>query len=642
MLKGYVRVATGVPQLKLGDIRYNKAQILEIYRNACAKSVDIIVFPELSISGYCLADLLHQAPLLDKSLATLVELAHATTDQHTILIVGFALLIEDDLYNCAAVLHNGKVLGIVPKTYLPNYNEFYEERWFSSGLNLNTSLTIDNTSVPVSPHLLFENTAVKGQKFGIEICEDLWAPLPPSNQLALQGAKIIFNLSASNELIGKSDYRKKLICNQSGRLLCAYVYASASVFESTTDVVFGGHCIIASNGKVIQESPRFLLHNHLMIDDIDLEPCQYDRYHMNTFKFAKNTVTQPVQTVTYLQAPNSANLIATIDPHPFVPEDGSLRHSRCEEIFSIQTHGLIKRLLHIGQPKAILGISGGLDSTLALFVTVKAFDTIGRPRQDIIGVTMPGFGTTDRTYQNASQLMTALGITCLEIPIKDAVLQHFSDIGHDSNQHDITYENAQARERTQILMDLANQYGGIVIGTGDLSELALGWATYNGDHMSMYGVNTSIPKTLVRYLVDYAASITSDSTVRSILADVLRTPVSPELLPPNQDGSISQATEDIVGPYELHDFYLYYMLRFGFSPTKILQLATLAFENYDSASLKKWLQVFYRRFFAQQFKRSALPDGPKVGSICLSPRGDLRMPSDASCQLWLDELASLD
>ena len=643
---GFSRVANGIPIVKLGDVHYNVEQIKEIYNQACDKNVDLIIMPELCLTGYTLGDLLHQSALLDAAKKGLNEIIKFTLCRRTILVVGLPMFLDEAVYNVAAIIYQGELLGIVPKSYLPTYNEFYETRWYGRAEQLTIeSIQYNDKTVPVGSNLIFKNNEPPYLSFSIEICEDLWAPIPPSTFTTLGGALVVGNLSASNEIIGKYDYRRELVKAQSARHFCSYLYSSCGYGESTTDVVYGGHALIAENGKIVSENQRFQLENQFLYHDIDLDHLRYERLHSNTYRECKKSLSlsHNCRTISFHQIGSQRELEHTVSIHPFVPSSSHDRTLRCEEIFNIQTHGLAKRLNHIGQPKAIIGISGGLDSTLALLVTVKTFDLLNRKRKDIIGVTMPGFGTTGRTYQNAIALMKALHITIMEIPIKDAVLQHFEDINHDLSIEDITYENSQARERTQILMDLANKHKGLVIGTGDLSELALGWATYNGDHMSMYGVNVSIPKTLVRYLVEWVSLHEETREAKLILCDILNTPVSPELLPPSDNGMISQKTEEVVGPYELHDFFLYYMLRFGFSPSKIMYLATYAFKGmYTSQTIYKWLQVFYRRFFAQQFKRSALPDGPKVGTICLSPRGDLRMPSDATATLWLEELESIN
>ncbi len=642
---GYTRVACATPSIKVADVTYNVDQLKSIYEQACSSDVDLLVCPELCITGYTCGDLFHQRLLLDAALEGLLDIKRYSTLKPAVIVVGLPMMIDDSVYNMAAVVHGGQILGLIPKTYLPTYNEFYETRWFANAEHMtDNSVDIDGSMIPIGSQLIFENNCEPYYTFGVEICEDLWSPIPPSSLQSLNGAYILANLSASNDLIGKSDYRKALVKNQSARCFAAYAYASAGYGESTTDVMYGGHSLIAENGTLLSESDRFSLEPTLIMSDIDIEHLNFDRLHSNTYRdtkkhFANHTLQQRV---IFHQKHTLSTINRFITQHPFVPSNQEDRFKRCEEIFHIQTQGLAKRIAHIGSPKAIIGISGGLDSTLALLVTVKTFDMLGRNREDIIGVTMPGFGTTGRTYNNAMELMKSLHITIKEISIADAVTQHFKDIEQDANIHDITYENSQARERTQILMDLANKEGGIVVGTGDLSELALGFATYNGDHMSMYGVNVSIPKTLVRYLVEWVSLNEETRKSKDILSDILATPVSPELLPPSADGNIAQKTEEVVGPYELHDFFLYHMLRYGSTPSKIYTLAQYAFGSYyDPIIILKWMKLFYRRFFSQQFKRSALPDGPKVGSICLSPRGDLRMPSDASVALWMAEVETL-
>jgi len=622
---GFIRVAAAIPELRVADCAFNISKIAELAKEADNMQVQAICFPELSITGYTCADLFFQQQLLYDAEKALHELQLLTYNTSILLIVGMPVRLQNQLYNVAVVLQSGKILGIVPKTNLPNNNEFYEKRWFAPALNTDcTEIILDDQTVPFGTGLLFTANAFS---FGIEICEDLWVPIPPSSQLAIQGADVIFNLSATNELIGKHNYLRQLIEQQSARCNAGYVYASAGAGESTTDVVYAGNALIAENGKILAASERFSFEQQLVITEIDVERLQAERIRNTNFQNEKSKITY--QKVSFECKPFDNDLLTRIfDKHPFVPHLSS-RTASCEEIFSIQMGGLAKRWKHTHAENLVVGISGGLDSTLALLVCVKTADKLGYDRNRIIGVTMPGFGTTNRTYTNALSLMKSLGITVKEISIKDACIQHFKDIEHDINQHDITYENTQARERTQLLMDLANKHNGLVIGTGDLSELALGWATYNGDQMSMYGVNSGVPKTLVRYLVDWA-SHELDAFSEIILQDILDTPVSPELLPADENGEIAQKTEDLVGPYELHDFYLYYFVRFGFSPSKILFLAKKAFDNqYDNETIEKWLQVFIKRFFQQQFKRSCMPDGPKVGSINLSPRGDWRMPSDA-------------
>ena len=636
MKYGFVKVAAAVPAVKVADVDYNVQQIESIIAQAEGRGVEVIVFPELCITGYTCQDLFKEQLLLDRAESAVITLLDFTRKLDIISIVGLPVIINGLLYNCAAVIQSGQLLGIIPKTYLPNYAEFYEKRWFASAQDLNpTVFYFAGTSVSVSAEpKLFVTTY--GMKFGVEICEDVWAPIPPSNNLALSGADIIFNLSASNELIGKHAYLKSLLAQQSARTISGYVYASSGFGESTQDLVYGGNAMIFENGHLLVEGDRFSFSPQIQQCQIDIEKLRVERRQNTTFINAQRSshaleiACKPVQERDF-------ELQRTIDPHPFIPKNEDMQ-SACEEILNIQVAGLAKRLYHINAQKAVIGISGGLDSTLALLVTVKAFDKLDLNRKGIIGITMPGFGTTDRTHNNAVKLMNTLGVTIREISIAKAVTQHFEDIGHDMKHHDITYENSQARERTQILMDVANQENAIVIGTGDLSELALGWATYNGDHMSMYGVNAGVPKTLIRYLVTYVSGEMATET----LLDIVDTPISPELIPADEKGNIKQKTEDLVGPYELHDFFIYYFLRYGFRPKKIFLLAQKAFAStYDDATIKKWLITFCRRFFNQQFKRSCLPDGPKVGSVSLSPRGDWRMPSDASSALWLKEAEGL-
>lgn len=635
MKYGFVKVAAAIPAVKVADVDYNVEQIESLIAQAEGQGVEVMVFPELCLTGYTCQDLFKNQLLIDKAEEGLLVLLDFTRKLDVICIVGLPVQIGSLLYNCAAVIQSGTLLGLVAKTYLPNYAEFYEKRWFASAQNLSPQdIYLAGSPVHVTSEPVIFTTA-DGVRFGIEICEDVWAPTPPSNQLSLAGADIIFNLSASDELIGKHHYLCHLLCQQSARTMSGYVYSSCGFGESTQDVVYGGNAIILENGKILSEAERFSLQPQIKITQIDVERLRIERRTNSTFITAQSTIKcQPVIVNCKPGASRDFELIRDIDPHPFIPAADKMQES-CEEILNIQVAGLAKRLYHIGGTKAVIGISGGLDSTLALLVTVKAFDKLGLGRQGIIGITMPGFGTTDRTHRNAMQLMQTLGVTMREISIAKAVTQHFEDIGHDINVHDITYENSQARERTQILMDVANQENAIVVGTGDLSELALGWATYNGDHMSMYGVNAGVPKTLVRHLVSYIAK----EMATEVLKDIIDTPISPELIPADEQGNIKQKTEDLVGPYELHDFFLYYFLRFGFHPTKIYLLAQKAFAGaYDNEVIKKWLQTFCRRFFTQQFKRSCMPDGPKVGSVSLSPRGDWRMPSDASSVLWLKDI----
>ena len=604
--------------------------------------MQIIAFPELSVTGYTCLDLFAQQTLLNGAEAALLQLVSNTADLDILTIVGVPLRTENRLINAAVVFQKGAIRGVVPKTYLPNYKEFQEQRWFTSATELREStISIGKEEYPMGSHLLFRSGRLTA---GIEICEDLWVPVPPSSLLTMEGANIIFNLSASNELIGKHAYLRSLICQQSARCMAGYVYASSGFGESSTDLVFAGNGIIAENGNLLAESPRFTMEEQLVISEIDIETLQNDRQVNTSFMYGTSGLPKEKAQVVDFQVriPDGFSLTRPVDPHPFTPSGEALKE-RCEEIFHIQVAGLAKRLVHAHAQTAVVGISGGLDSTLALLVTVMTFDALKMPRGQIIGITMPGFGTTDRTYTNACDLIRSLGVTLKEIPIKEACLQHFRDIDHDPSVHDVTYENSQARERTQLLMDVANQKNGLVIGTGDLSELALGWATYNGDHMSMYGVNGSIPKTLVKYLVEWVANHKVDDASRLTLLDIVDTPISPELIPADENGNIKQKTEDLVGPYELHDFFLYHFLRFGSYPSKIYFLAQKAFAGiYDNATVKKWLYTFFRRFFQQQFKRSCLPDGPKVGSVSLSPRGDWRMPSDAVSRLWLEEIERIN
>ena len=639
---GFVKVAAAVPRVKIADCNFNAKQLESLIAVADGKGVQIITFPEMCITAYTCGDLFGQQLLLEEAEMALMQILNNTRQLDIISIVGMPVIVNSTVINAAVVIQKGKVLGVVPKTYLPNYKEFYEQRWFTSALQIaETSVRLCGQIIPMGTNLLFETSDTI---FGIEICEDLWSTIPPSSTLALQGAEIIFNLSADNEGIGKNSYLRSLISQQSARCISGYVFSSCGFGESTTDVVFAGNGLIYENGNQLAHNDRFSFEEQLVISEIDVEHLRAERRINTTFAASKGNIPadkKPVRIATEFVNSKELNLTRTFERHPFVPQGAAL-NERCEEVFSIQVAGLAQRLVHTGAKTAVIGISGGLDSTLALLVCVKTFDKLGLSRKNIIGVTMPGFGTTNRTYHNAISLMNSLGITVREISIKEACIQHFKDINHDINVHDVTYENAQARERTQILMDIANQTGGMVIGTGDLSELALGWATYNGDHMSMYGVNGSIPKTLVKYLVKWVAENEVDETSCITLLDIVDTPISPELIPADENGDIKQKTEDLVGPYELHDFFLYYFMRFGFRPSKIFMLASLAFkEVYDEETIKKWLLIFFRRFFNQQFKRSCLPDGPKVGSISISPRGDWRMPSDASSAAWLKEIAEL-
>lgn len=654
MRDGFIKVAAVTPKIKVADPVYNGQLIRDLMKETTEKGARVVVFPELCITGYTCGDLFWQEQLLRSAREELLKIVVYSKELDGIFFVGLPFEIDGKLYNMAAAVSGGDILGMVPKIYLPNYNEFYEARHFCSGEGLNRLMELESASVQglaskeedaisffVSNQLIFRADSMPKLRIAVELCEDLWTPNPPSIRHALEGADVIVNLSASDETTGKSMYRRNLVEGQSARLLCGYIYASAGDGESTQDVVYSGHNLIAENGHILAEAKPFA--NESIYSEIDVDRLWAERRRMSTFnmeKAEKHTILDYCTMDFHLDSQDT-ELTRFIDPAPFVPGSIEDRNLRCDEILMIQAMGLKKRMEHTNCQHPVVGISGGLDSTLALLVMAKAFDLLGRDRKDLIAVTMPGFGTTDRTYDNACQMVRSLGATLLEVPIGDAVTIHFRDIGQDASVHDITYENCQARERTQILMDIANKMGGMVIGTGDMSELALGWATYNGDHMSMYGVNCSVPKTLVRHLVRYYAETCGDETLSGVLLDVLDTPVSPELLPP-EDGKISQKTEDIVGPYELHDFFLYYVLRLGFTPSKIYRLAKIAFAGiYEDAVILKWLKTFYRRFFSQQFKRSCLPDGPKVGTVAVSPRGDLRMPSDACSRIWLQEVEEL-
>ena len=638
MRDGFIKVAAGTPRIRVADCRYNAEQIFTLMREANKQGVRVLCLPELCLTGYTCGDLFLQDTLLkgaEEGLATILE---ATKNLDMVTALGLPVRHGNKLYNCAAILHRGEILALVPKTHIPNYGEFYEERWFTSGQDCDESVRLCGKQVDMNPNRLFHCLTLPALTIGVEICEDLWAAAPPSTKLAAAGATLILNLSASDEVVGKADYRRQLVTGQSARLVCGYVYADAGEGESSTDMVFAGHNLIAENGALLAER-RFA--SGLTVSEIDLSKLAYERRRMNTFPAGGEL---NAETVHFSLEPCTTVLTRPVSPTPFVPEDAGDRAERCNEILCIAALGLKKRLEHTRAKTAVVGLSGGLDSTLAILITALAMGMLNRPASDIIAVTMPCFGTTDRTRDNAVELAGRLGATLKRIDIGRAVKVHFDDIGQSMNNHDVTFENGQARERTQVLMDIANQTGGLVIGTGDLSELALGWATYNGDHMSMYGVNASIPKTLVRHLVSFVAGDKADEDQRlsAVLEDILDTPVSPELLPAIE-GKISQKTEDLVGPYELHDFFLYYAIRWGFPPRKVLRLAEHAFSRaYDRATLLKWLRNFYRRFFAQQFKRSCLPDGPKVGSVTLSPRGDWRMPSDAVAALWLEELEGLE
>lgn len=650
MKYGFVKVAAAVPRVKVADCNYNTEQIENLIAQAEGQGVEVICFPELSVTSYTCQDLFHQQLLLEEAETSLLKLVEFCRSLNIIAIVGAPLSFKGMLLNVAVIIHKGKILGVVPKTYLPNYNEFYEHRWFASGASLeNTKLKFCGQNVLVGTHLLFEATHFT---FGVEICEDLWSVVPPSSKLALAGAEIIFNLSASNDIVGKSRYVENLVEGQSARALAGYVYSGCGFGESTQDLVFAGRAYIAENGHILSSLQRFQMEDQMLINEIDVERLRMERRINTTFSAGRALLGDVEKYVTIEMDPviipeERFNLTRMVDPLPFILTGREL-DLRCEEILHLQAQGLAQRIVHTKAQTVVVGVSGGLDSTLALLVCVEAFDLLKLNRKGIVGITMPGFGTTGRTYSNAVNLMKSLGVSIREISIRDACIQHFHDLGQSLSDHDVTYENGQARERTQILMDAANQMGGFVVGTGDLSELALGWATYNGDHMSMYAVNVSVPKTLVRYLVEWVSMHRMDDLSRSILLDIIDTPISPELIPADENGNISQITEDLVGPYELHDFFLYYFLRYGFRPSKIFYLATRAFNGhdkrakvYDESIIKKWLTIFCRRFFAQQFKRSCLPDGPKVGSCSLSPRGDWRMPSDATSEAWLEECEHL-
>ena len=644
MHNGFVKVAAGVPRVNVADCAYNTRQIEGLMARADGLGAEVLCLPELSLTAYTCQDLFLQQQLLDGAESSLLKLMEFSRNLGVTTLVGVPVAYGNMLFNCAAVVQRGKVCGFVPKTYLPNYKEFYEHRWFSPATAVpeGTEVHFCGQTVPLSSRLLFDTQHCV---FGIELCEDLWAPVPPSSALALGGADIIFNLSASNELVGKDGYLRSLVQGQSARLVSGYVYTGSGFGESSQDLVFSGRAFIAENGHLLATGERFLMDEQLVVSEIDVERLRAERRANTTFAASAAANALPLDKVELEPAPADTpfTLTRAVDPHPFVPS-GSELDLRCEEILCMQSEGLARRVRHTHAKTVVVGVSGGLDSTLALLVAVNAFDRLGLDRRGVVGVTMPGFGTTGRTYTNAVNLMKHLGVTIREISIADAVRQHFHDLGHDEGVHDLTYENSQARERTQILMDAAGQSGGFVVGTGDLSELALGWATYNGDHMSMYGVNASVPKTLVRHLVKWAADNIADEASRVTLLDIVDTPISPELIPAAEDGTISQVTEDLVGPYELHDFFLYYTLRFGFRPQKVRYLALHAFDGADGRphhteeEIDKWLRVFYRRFFSQQFKRSCMPDGPKVGSCSLSPRGDWRMPSDACGDAWLHAL----
>ena len=641
MQHGFIKVGAAIPLVSVADPQYNVDQLIALAHQAHDEGAEITVFPELCITGYTCGDLFTQQTLLHGAEEGVKRFAEATSEYDNIYIVGAPVYVYGALYNCALVVQRGKILGIIAKCYIPNYGEFNERRWFSTGYNLRTEGNIEyaGQSAHIGSYQIFHTGRYA---FGVEICEDLWSVTPPSSALALQGAEIIFNLSASDEVTGKHDYLRSLIAQQSARCMAGYVYSGCGFGESTTDLVFAGKAFVAENGSILKEAKRFCLDAQMLYSEIDLDKLRMERRGNTTFATAQADLYPKATHVhTAPITEKECALTRSYSRLPFVPQDDVL-DAHCDEILKTQMAALAKRLTHIHCSKVVIGISGGLDSTLALLSTVRTFDCLNLPRTNIIGITMPGFGTTDRTYQNALDMMAQLGITTREISIKEACIQHFNDIGHDLNIHDTTYENSQARERTQLLMDVANRENAIVIGTGDLSELALGWATYNGDHMSMYGINGGIPKTLVRHLVEWEATHTYSGDLSRILLDVVNTPISPELIPAKEDGTIKQKTEDLVGPYELHDFFIYHFMRSGYSPTKIYYLACLTFEGeYDKATIKKWLTTFFRRFFQQQFKRSCLPDGPKVGSVSLSPRGDWHMPSDASAAQWLKECEEL-
>ena len=633
MRHGFIKVAAATPDIRVADVDYNKGQIINQMDEAAEAGAKIIVFPELCITGYTCSDLFLQDILLNSAKKALVEIAEHTKNLDALVFVGVPIAVGGELYNVAAALNHGNILGFTTKSFLPNYGEFYEMRQFRPGPKKAEKILFGGKEIPFGPQLLFVENQMANLIVSAEICEDVWSPVPPSIEAAREGATVIVNCSASDETIGKASYRESLISGQSARLISGYIYANAGEGESTTDLVFGGHNLIAENGTILAEAKRFS--NGIIYTEFDVQKIANERRKNTTFTETQEHV---LPRIPFGLEQTETILTRTFPSRPFVPRDDQERAKRCEEILTIQAMGLKKRLAHTHAKSAVVGISGGLDSTLALLVTAKAFDALGLERSGITAVTMPCFGTTDRTYQNACKMSLKVGATLREVRIGDAVMQHFKDIGHDPQDHSVTYENSQARERTQVLMDIANQTGGLVIGTGDMSELALGWATYNGDHMSMYGVNASVPKTLVRHLVHYFADTCEDSSLKEVLYDVLDTPVSPELLPP-KDGEIAQKTEDLVGPYELHDFFLYYFLRMGYEPGKIYRIAKLSFAGeYDDETIYKWLRTFCWRFFSQQFKRSCLPDGPKVGTVALSPRGDWRMPSDACVALWIQNL----
>lgn len=645
--KGYLRVAAAVPAVNVAGVESNVTSILDLLRKLDSEGVELAVFPEMCVTAYTCADLFHSQTLLNAAELGLEKILRESADLNLTFAVGLPVSANNALYNCAALCSNGKLLALIPKTFVPNYNEFYEKRWWTSAPSVNVEINFAGQNTALGSHVM---VSVAGAKVAAEICEDMWAPIPPSTLAAMAGADVILNLSASDVLIGKHQYQRQLVVANSARSLCAYVYSSAGFGESSTDLVFDGPAYIAEKGKLLVSNTRWTMEPHYIIADIDLDAIARDRMHTSSFVDCASRINNDddnsfTTVVAETKPVEKKEILRNISPTPFVPRDRVNLSARCDEITGIQVAGLAKRLQATHCSRLVVGISGGLDSTLAILVAARTFDRLGLDRKGIVAVTMPGFGTTGRTYNNAITLMRQLGVTLREISIAKSVEQHFSDIGHNPAEHDVTYENSQARMRTMILMDIANQVGGMVLGTGDLSELALGWATYNGDHMSMYGVNASVPKTLVRYLVEAFcenARKDGDKQLADALADIIDTPVSPELIPADDKGNIVQKTEDLVGPYELHDFFLYYLLRYGFSPKRIFSMALQAFDGrYDREIIKKWITTFFRRFFAQQFKRSCLPDGPKVGSVCLSPRGDWRMPSDASSALWMDECRQL-
>ncbi len=637
MLDGFLKTAVATPTIRVADPAYNAKQIGNALEQGAEQGVKLLVFPELCLTGYTCGDLFLQPLLLDGAEQALAGLLEQSKHLPLLAAVGLPVAVEGKLYNCAAVFCQGKLLGLVPKQHIPNYSEFYEQRHFSSGAGSCLETTLCGQTVPFGEKLLFRCENFPLLTVGFEICEDLWVAQPPSGDLAEGGALVIGNLSASDEMIGKEDYRRQLVSSQSARLVCGYLYADAGYGESSTDLIFAGHNLIGENGTLLAESRLF--ENQMVVTELDLAKLAQERRRLTTYRQSRE---KEFRFVTFTLPVEETSLTRWVDPHPFVPSDPTQRTRRCESIFAMQTTGLCKRLEHSHSKTAVVGLSGGLDSTLALLVAARAMKRLNRPASDVVAVTMPCFGTTSRTRSNAETLAKLLGVTFRTVDLKDSVLLHFKEIGHNVENQNVVYENGQARMRTLVLMNIANQTGGLVIGTGDLSELALGWATYNGDHMSMYGVNASIPKTLIRHMVQYVADTGEEPGLREVLLDILDTPVSPELLPPTGEGTIAQVTEDLVGPYELHDFFLYYGIRWGFEPKKVYRLCRYSLGNvYDSATILKWLETFYRRFFSQQFKRSCLPDGPKVGSMTLSPRGDWRMPSDASADLWLEQIRSL-